>query len=417
MRGGGDVIVLATRPPPPAPLPRGSGPEDAAAARREARAAEATEARRDGGVGTHAVARALQACLPAAGDRHVTPSAVRPGAASSRYEPGGDDAPGKWADALRVMSDALRDLGSLRTPHLGSFRPLDPANDAVRVVHPLSEHGSRRAVFVGVNYASRGGGEDHRRQRGASSSVRLRHREDDCRWMLETLAPRGFDDPDGARVLVDDGHEDGQPTKVNILRAVRWLTRRAQPGDSLAFHFSGRTASAEALEKRNAAADASYRGIRRRPLSTLDGSSNASNAQESRVAHSADDTALLPCDFEEAGAITRDELFARLIDPLPRGAKLFVVIDSPDANAADVVYTPFAFGAEDARPGGDPNRRSASLGKTRGSVSLRDAMDASSAVAKALFAGKNAPEENARREKERRKKTSAGPETGCCVVS
>ena len=41
---------------------------DAAAARREARAAETTEARRDGGVGTHAVARALQACLPAASD-------------------------------------------------------------------------------------------------------------------------------------------------------------------------------------------------------------------------------------------------------------------------------------------------------------------------------------------------------------
>ena len=63
-------------------------------------------------------------------------------------------------------------------------------------------------MFVGVNYAPFvSGGEKHRRR--ASSSVRLRHREDDCRWMLETLAPRGFDDPDGARVLVDDGHEDG----------------------------------------------------------------------------------------------------------------------------------------------------------------------------------------------------------------
>jgi hypothetical protein len=221
------------------------------------------------------------------------------------------------------------------------------------------------------------------------------------------------DDPDGARVLVDDGHEDGQPTKVNILRAVRWLTRRAQPGDSLAFHFSGRTASAEALEKRNAAADASYRGIRRRPLSTT-----------TSVEDSAEDTtALLPCDFETAGAITRDELFTKLIDPLPRGAKLFVVIDSPDANAADVVYTPFAFGERDiARP--DSNRvvvSSAMLGTTLGSVSLRSAMDASSAVANKLFAGKNSFEKKnvARREKETGKKTdmSAGPETGCCVVS
>jgi hypothetical protein len=98
------------------------------------------------------------------------------------------------------------------------------------------------------------------------------------------------------------------------------------------------------------------------------------------------------------------------------------VIDSPDANAADVVYTPFAFGVQDVQT--DPNQvgvSSAMLGTTLGSVSLRSAMDASSAVANKLFAGKNSFEKKnvARREKETRKKTdtSAGPETGCCVVS
>ena len=392
MRGGGDVIFLATRPPVPAPLPRGSNPEDAAAARREARAAETAEARRDGGVGTHAVARALQACFPAASDRHVTAS-TRPSAASSRYELGGDDAPGTWADALCVMADALRDLGSLRTPHLGSSRPLDPASDAVRVVHPLSEHGARRAVFVGVNYASslEKGGERRR-------SERLRRREDDCRWMLETLAPRGFDDPDGARVLVDDGHRDGQPTKANILGAMKWLTRKAQPGDSLAFHFSGRTDRSRA----RAAGEAFHRkGVARDARGAVDA--------KHRVA-------LLPCDFEDAGAITREELHARLVEPLPRGAKLLVVIDSPDANAADVVETPFAFGAEDVRRGKENSGQD--LGKAiRRPVSLRDALDASSAVAETLFAEKA----NARgREKNgngARAPTPGPPQTGCCVVS
>ena len=397
MRGGGDVIFLATRPPVPAPLPRGSNPEDAAAALREARAAETAEARRDGGVGTHAVARALQACFPAASDRHVTAS-TRPSAASSRYELGGDDAPGTWADALCVMADALRDLGSLRTPHLGSSRPLDPASDAVRVVHPLSEHGARRAVFVGVNYASslEKGGERRR-------SERLRRREDDCRWMLETLAPRGFDDPDGARVLVDDGHRDGQPTKANILGAMKWLTRKAQPGDSLAFHFSGRTDRSRA----RAAGEAFHRkGVARDARGAVDA--------KHRVA-------LLPCDFEDAGAITREELHARLVEPLPRGAKLLVVIDSPDANAADVVETPFAFGAEDVRRGKENSGQD--LGKAiRRPVSLRDALDASSAVAETLFAEKA----NARgREKNgngARAPTPGGPtpgppQTGCCVVS
>jgi len=411
MLGGGDVIFLATRPPPAAPLPRGSGPEDAAAARREARAAETTEARRDGGVGTHAVARALQACLPAASDRHVTASAARSSAASSRYE---DLKPGTWAEALSVMADALRDLGSLRTPHLGSSRPLDPASDAVRVVHPLSEHGARRAVFVGVNYAPFvSGGEKHRRR--ASSSVRLRHREDDCRWMLETLAPRGFDDPDGARVLVDDGHEDGQPTWANITRAMAWLTRRAQPGDSLAFHFSGRTdlrreGAASGPGGENIATKKSTRGRRDDAVSP----SAVSDDRDFRT-----DAALLPCDWEETGAITREELYARLVKPLPRGAKLLVVIDSPDANAADVVDTPYAFGAEDATQRDFDRRPSVSLGnELRRPVSLRDALDASSAVADALFTdARGAKEKKSVSERKRIKQQATSPETGCCAVS
>ena len=405
MRGGGDVIFLATRPPPAAPLPRGSGPEDAAAARREARAAETTEARRDGGVGTHAVARALQACLPAASDRHVTASAARSSAASSRYE---GLKPGTWAEALSVMADALRDLGSLRTPHLGSSRPLDPASDAVRVVHPLSEHGARRAVFVGVNYVNSfvSGGEktlNHRHRRRASSSVRLRHREDDCRWMLETLAPRGFDDPDGARVLVDDGHEDGQPTWANITRAMAWLTRRAQPGDSLAFHFSGRTD----LRRED---DASGRFFAK-------GETIATNVSDDREFRT--DAALLPCDWEETGAITREELYARLVEPLPRGAKLLVVIDSPDANAADVVDTPYAYGAEDATQTDFDRRPSVSLeNELRRPVSLRDALDASSAVADALFTdARGAKEKKNVSERKRKKQEATSPETGCCVVS
>ena len=428
MRGGGDVIFLATRPPPAAPLPRGSGPEDAAAARRQARAAETTEARRDGGVGTHAVARALQACLPAASDRHVTASAARSSlpAASSRYEPGGDDAPGTWADALSVMADTLRDLGSLRTPHLGSSRPLDPASDAVRVVHPLSEHGARRAVFVGVNYAPFvSGGEKHRRR--ASSSVRLRHREDDCRWMLETLAPRGFDDPDGARVLVDDGHEDGQPTWANITRAMAWLTRRAQPGDSLAFHFSGRTdlRREDDASGREGEKNATKKSTRRTDRDDAVGPSAVSNDREFRT-----DAALLPCDWEEAGAITREELYARLVKPLPRGAKLLVVIDSPDANAADVVDTPYAFGADSQTKYSDATQRdfdrrpSVSLGKElRRPVSLRDALDASSAVADALFTdarGANVSKKKesvSERKRKNGKREATSPETGCCVVS
>ena len=219
--------------------------------------------------------------------------------------------------------------------------------------------------------------------------------------MLETLAPRGFDDPDGARVLVDDGHRDGQPTKANILGAMKWLTRKAQPGDSLAFHFSGRTDRSRA----RAAGEAFHRkGVARDARGAVDA--------KHRVA-------LLPCDFEDAGAITREELHARLVEPLPRGAKLLVVIDSPDANAADVVDTPYAFGAEDATQRDFDRRPSVSLGnELRRPVSLRDALDASSAVADALFTdARGAKEKKSVSERKRIKQQATSPETGCCAVS
>lgn len=41
-------------------------------------------------------------------------------------------------------------------------------------------------------------------------------------------------------VLTDDQQNPmSQPTKVNILRAMHWLVKDAQPNDSLFFHYSG----------------------------------------------------------------------------------------------------------------------------------------------------------------------------------
>ena len=116
--------------------------------------------------------------------------------------------------------------------------------------------------------------------------------------------------------------------------------------------------------------------------------------------------------------------------PLPRGAKLLVVIDSPDANAADVVDTPYAFGADSQTKYSDATQRdfdrrpSVSLGKElRRPVSLRDALDASSAVADALFTdarGANVSKKKesvSERKRKNGKREATSPETGCCVVS
>jgi uncharacterized caspase-like protein len=45
---------------------------------------------------------------------------------------------------------------------------------------------------------------------------------------------------DGIVVLTDDQQNPSyQPTRANIVNAIRWLVDGAQPGDSLLFHFSG----------------------------------------------------------------------------------------------------------------------------------------------------------------------------------
>jgi hypothetical protein len=41
-------------------------------------------------------------------------------------------------------------------------------------------------------------------------------------------------------ILTDDQQNPmSQPTKANILRAMHWLVKDAQPNDSLFFHYSG----------------------------------------------------------------------------------------------------------------------------------------------------------------------------------
>ncbi len=41
-------------------------------------------------------------------------------------------------------------------------------------------------------------------------------------------------------ILTDDQQNPmSQPTKQNILRAMHWLVKDAQPDDSLFFHYSG----------------------------------------------------------------------------------------------------------------------------------------------------------------------------------
>lgn len=364
MRGGADVILLATRPPPERPLPRGSGLEEAAAARREARDVETNESRREGGVGTHAVARALEACLPSSGDPTSTRTRT---SSSSKYDVTGDSR-GTWSDALGVMASALKDLGSLRTPLVASTKPLDVRSDVVQICHPTSAVGSRKAVCIGINYTGHAAASNTDETRRLGTQYRLRKREDDVMFLLKTIESLGFDEKDGARVLVDDGHETGQPTKRNIQRSIKWLTKNAQAGDSLLFHFSGRCGLL--VEELN--------------------ESTKKQPKEKKPIHSFDPDApaLLPLDFHESGCITRDELYECLVKPLPRGVKLTVITDSPNDFGCGALDLPFRFSTD------DEENAQQTIGKTRAPEPLRDVTHAALSVADFFEAGTTQTQQN-----------------------
>ena len=189
------------------------------------------------------------------------------------------------------------------------------------MTHAYERAGARRAA--GINYAAIGG------------AARLRARGD-VRWAHARIRrPRGF------RVLVDDGRP-GQPTdETSCAPSV------ATPGDALFFHFSGR-AILPRDEETNARNNADIRtspdaaptspGWRQaiaptvvvfvRSRTAASGGARAVRRRRRRSHH-------------------RGDLRAALVDPLPRGVRLTVVLDCPEGGAG-AVDLPFAFEARDA---------------------------------------------------------------------
>jgi hypothetical protein len=51
----------------------------------------------------------------------------------------------------------------------------------------------------------------------------------------------GYKREDMVTLTDDQQNPMSQPTKQNILRAMHWLVKDAQPNDSLFFHYSGTT--------------------------------------------------------------------------------------------------------------------------------------------------------------------------------
>ncbi|POS84611.1 p20 subunit of caspase, partial [Erysiphe pulchra] len=107
--------------------------------------------------------------------------------------------------------------------------------------------------------------------------------------------------------LTDDQHNPvGQPTKANILRAMQWLVKDAQPNDSLFFHFSGHGGQTK----------------------DLDGDEEDGY-----------DEVIYPVDFRRAGHIVDDHMHNILVRPLLPGVRLTAIFDSCHSGTAlDLPY-------------------------------------------------------------------------------
>lgn len=108
-------------------------------------------------------------------------------------------------------------------------------------------------------------------------------------------------------MLTDDAANPRQiPTRANMIAAMQWLVRDAQPNDSLFFHYSGHGGQTP----------------------DLDGDEDDGN-----------DEVIYPLDHKTAGFIVDDDIHTIMVKPLPPGCRLTAIFDSCHSGTAmDLPY-------------------------------------------------------------------------------
>jgi uncharacterized caspase-like protein len=140
----------------------------------------------------------------------------------------------------------------------------------------------RKALTIGINYLTLWPG------RGRLSGC-----INDSETMVGILKDTfGFQDNQISKLR--DDRANMMPTKANILSQIQWLAQGAQNGDEMFLHYSGHGGQTE-----------DRRGDER------DGK----------------DETILPCDFQTAGQITHDDLHRLVVDSLPQGSRMWIIMD------------------------------------------------------------------------------------------
>lgn len=155
--------------------------------------------------------------------------------------------------------------------------------------------GKRKALLIGINYFGQKG--------------ELRGCINDVRNVSEFLETQYHYRPEDMIKLTDDNPNPmNQPTKENIIRAMQWLVRDAQPNDSLFLHYSGHGGQTE----------------------DLDGDEEDGY-----------DEVIYPVDFKSAGHIVDDEIHYHVVKPLAPGVRLTAIFDS--CHSGSVLDLPYIY--------------------------------------------------------------------------
>ncbi|KJZ75860.1 Metacaspase-1A [Hirsutella minnesotensis 3608] len=153
--------------------------------------------------------------------------------------------------------------------------------------------GRRKALLIGINYFGQNG--------------ELRGCINDVHNVSNFLCERYNYKREDMVILTDDqSNPVMRPTKENIIRAMGWLVRDAQPNDALFLHYSGHGGQTE----------------------DLDGDEDDGF-----------DEVIYPVDHEQNGHIVDDYIHALVVKPLQPGVRLTAIFDScHSATAMDLPY-------------------------------------------------------------------------------
>ncbi|KAK9451933.1 caspase domain-containing protein [Limtongia smithiae] len=153
--------------------------------------------------------------------------------------------------------------------------------------------GRRKALLVGINYI------------GQKSALRgcINDVHNVSTFLMERYSYKSED----MVILTDDQQNQRSiPTRANIISAMQWLVKDAQPNDTLFFHYSGHGGQTKDL---NGDEEDGY------------------------------DEVIYPVDFQTAGHLVDDDMHSIMVTPLQAGVRLTAIFDSCHSGTAlDLPY-------------------------------------------------------------------------------